>query len=264
MSARSPTRHFDGVHIACTTRADGDFAWDASGVDARRRAATPVQPVVWLRQVHGARVVLLDHRECAEDEETCTNVDEELGAVMGAQADGIVAARAGVALSVVTADCAPVAFWSADGLIGVAHAGWRGLLDGVIENTIELIRSRTRPSTQVQAFLGPCIHPCCYEFGRDDLDLIARAYGDRVRGWTRSGADALDLPAAVAEAIQAGGAQLRVAGEGDDQSDPSGLNASCTACSPGQWYSWRARRDPQRQAMLIWRSTDEPRTGLCD
>src|ERR1039458_4919587 len=107
-------------------RADGDLV-DPTGADpvvvARCRAIVD-RPWTRLAQVHGARVVEVGHP----------------GGGSGEAADAAVSRSPGVALAVVTADCAPVAFRSREGVIGLAHAGWRGLLAGVIEATVAAMR----------------------------------------------------------------------------------------------------------------------------
>ncbi len=138
---------------------------------------------------------------------------------------------------VLTADCASVALGSREGVFGAVHAGWRGLLGGVIERSIETMRARG--ATDVVGALGPCIHPECYEFSEAELDPLVATYGATVRGCTDSGAPALDLPATVSAALVAGGA-VQVAGID-----------RCTACDEG-WFSHRARGDRGRQAMVVW------------
>ena len=160
------------------------------------------------------------------------------GAGLGEAADAAVSDAPGVALAVLTADCAPVALLSAEGVIGVAHAGWRGLVAGVIEAAVEAMRGLG--ATEIGAVVGPCIHPECYHFGAADLDAVADRLGPVVRADGPSGGEALDLPAAVRTSLERSGAQ--VLGE-------AGI---CTACSPAYW-SWRGGRDRQRQAMVVWR-----------
>ena len=137
-----------------------------------------------------------------------------------------------------TADCAPVALASDEGVVGVAHAGWRGLAAGVVDATVEAMRSLG--ATRIQAVLGPCIRTACYPFGAEDLDTVVTLTGPEVRGLDRHGRPALDLAAGVV-------AVLRRAGV-DDVDDVG----TCTACSDGHW-SWRARRDHARQATVVWR-----------
>jgi YfiH family protein len=187
---------------------------------ARRRAIAPM-PWTWLRQVHGARVVVVG----------------EPGQWAGADADAAVTAVPGAALAVHTADCVPVVL-AGDGVVGVAHAGWRGLAAGVVEATAAAL-DEIGPAGEIRATIGPCIRVECYAFGPDDLDRVAAVLGDGVRGTTSTGAPALDLTAAVGAALERAGV-TEVADDG-----------SCTACGR-QWFSHRARRDRGRQAAVAW------------
>lgn len=129
-------------------------------VDANRRAwaaALDADPV-WLNQVHGQGVVVL----------------ERLPAGTAATADASVTATPGLACCVMVADCLPVLFCSDDGrAVGAAHAGWRGLAAGVLERTLDALceLAGCGPS-QVQAWLGPCIGPRRFEVGADVLQAF--------------------------------------------------------------------------------------------
>jgi YfiH family protein len=190
-------------------------------VDARRRAVVDL-PWTWLRQVHGGRVVVV----------------RAPGGGAGERADAAVTDRPGCALAVLTADCAPVALASPGGVIGVAHAGWRGLEAGVLERTVEAMGALG--GGDLRAMVGPCIHAECYAFGPADLDRLARRLGDSVRGTTLDGRGALDIPAAARAAL---------AGAGVTHVHDVDV---CTACS-GEHFSHRARGEVARQALVVWR-----------
>src|SRR5205807_5312216 len=135
----------------------------------------------------------------------------------GTKADAAVTDAPRSVLAVLAADCAPVALVSPEGVVAAVHAGWRGLVAGVLERAVN--GARLLGATELRAVLGPCIHPECYEFGAADLDSVAAQYGDSVRSVTADGQPALDVPAAVRAA-------LRGAGVADvDDVDV------CTACS---------------------------------
>jgi polyphenol oxidase len=210
-----------GVRIRSTGCAQGDLAEDGRAVESRRRAVVDL-PWTLLAQVHGARVVVV----------------EGPGGAAGEPADAAVATSAGIALAVLTADCAPVGLASPEGVFAVAHAGWRGLRAGVIEAAVTAMRRLG--ATRIEAALGPCIHPCCYPFGTDDLDQVASRLGPQVRTVDRQGSPALDLPAGVRAALHASGAAL------------VGDAATCTSCSPEHW-SWRQSGTRHRQATVVWR-----------
>ena len=190
-------------------------------VAARRRAVVDL-PWTLLHQIHVAGVVRVTRPADGA----------------GIKADAAVSAANGCALAVLTADCAPVALASSEGVIGVAHAGWRGVAGGVIEATVAEMESLG--ASGIEAAVGPCIHAECYEFGPTELDEVAARLGESVRATTAAGAPALDLPAAVRAAL---------ARAGVESVDDAGV---CTACSPSH-FSWRARKETQRQATVVWR-----------
>jgi hypothetical protein len=207
--------------VVCTGWSQGDMAGEGPITDRRRKAVVDL-PWTVLRQVHGARVVTVD----------------QAGGAAGEPADAAVTAGRGAPLAVLTADCAPVVLSSPEGMIGVAHAGWKGLRAGVIEATVQSMRRMG--ATRVQAVLGPCIHPCCYSFGAEDLMEIESRLGRHLRASDRDGGPALDLPAGVRAALHAAGATL------------VGEASTCTGCSEGLW-SWRSDRTARRQATVAWR-----------
>jgi copper oxidase (laccase) domain-containing protein len=146
----------------------------------------------------------------------------------------------GAVLSVFVADCAPVVLRT-DTAVGIVHAGWRGLVAGVMSNAVAAMR-RLSPDP-IRAVVGPCIGPECYEFGVADLDAVAGALGIRVRARTTGGRPALDLREAVHAACDLSGV---VSVE---------LEGGCTACGTldGQpLFSHRARGDAGRQVGVVW------------
>lgn len=123
----------------------------------RFAASLGLQPT-WLQQVHGADVLSLD------------GAREAPGAPL-ARADASVCTVPGIACTVLVADCLPVLFCTADGrAVGAAHAGWRGLAGGVLDNTVRALCTRAGcPPGQVLAWLGPCIGQDAFEVGADVL-----------------------------------------------------------------------------------------------
>jgi YfiH family protein len=170
--------------------------------------------------VHGARVVIVDRP----------------GGHAGAEADAAVTATPDCVLAVQVADCAPVAL-VADGVIGVAHAGWRGLVAGVVPATVAAMRSLG--AERIRATVGPCIHAECYEFGEGDLALVAGRLGPSVRGTSAASTPALDLVGATTTALRHAGV------------DVVEVVDVCTACSPDHW-SFRSSGDGQRQGVVAW------------
>ena len=146
-------------------------------------------------------------------------------------------------LGVLTADCAAVALGSPEGIFAAVHAGWRGLIAGVVEAAVAAVRALG--AEEVLAGLGPCIHPCCYRFAAPELDTLAQRYGADVRALTTTGEPALDLPRAVGAALARAGAQLVVDLD------------RCTACDD-DGFSYRARKEQERQALFVWMEAGPP------
>lgn len=188
-------------------------------VEARRQQLVPGR-WRWARQVHGRSVVVL------EPEQPCE----------GLEADALVTTGPGAPLAAFAADCGLIGLSSAEGAAAVVHAGWRGLLAGVVEETAAAMR-RVGAST-LSGVLGPCIGAECYAFGAVELEVLERRFGPSVRAVTATGEPALDLRAALHRALEEAG----VSGATEI--------GGCTSCDPG-WYSWRARRDTARHALVV-------------
>ncbi|AXK71000.1 peptidoglycan editing factor PgeF [Lysobacter sp. TY2-98] len=219
---------FDTFNLGNRHAADGD---DAATVDANRaelvdRLALPSRPR-WLRQVHGIDVVRFASSDIASDEP---------------QADASVTSDPGVVLAILTADCLPVLFAARDGSeVAGAHAGWRGLADGVLEATIAAMR--TSPDGVV-AWLGPAAGPADYEIGVDVHD----AFVDRDPGAatafaaTRAGHWRVDLYALARRRLVAAGIS------------PDAIHGGelSTIGEPARFFSHRRDRRTGRMASLVW------------
>lgn len=84
------------------------------------------------------------------------------------EADGLVTARAGLVLSALSADCAPLLFCDPQSrVIGSCHAGWKGALSGVIESTLKAMCQQGAKTERIRAVVGPCIQQASYEVGAD-------------------------------------------------------------------------------------------------
>ena len=126
-----------------------------SVVENRRRAMAaldaPDAPLCTVHQVHSP---------------TAVRVDEPWGLGQGPKADAMVTDRRGVALGILTADCAPVLFAAPRaGVVGAAHAGWRGALTGVLQSTVEAMEALGAARDRITAGVGPCIGRSAYEVG---------------------------------------------------------------------------------------------------
>ncbi len=125
------------------------------------------------------------------------------------QADAMVTNVAGITLGILTADCAPVLFADADaGVIGAAHAGWKGAVGGVVENTVHAMEKLGATRRRIHAVVGPCIAQTSYEVGPEFIARFSPA--DRQQFFIASARDGyhhFDLPAYVAHNLRHAGLQ---------------------------------------------------------
>lgn len=175
-----------------------------------------------VKQVHGRRVCLIENprRDFSQEE-----------------ADGLITAIPGIALGIRTADCIPVFF--SDPLrhvAGLAHAGWRGLYQGVLEEMISLFRSRFRSQpASLHAVLGPAIRKCCYTVGPEFLHYFP---ANCESGHT---IHRMDL-------VQEARDRLEAAGIPSSQVRDTGL---CTSCENGRFFSARREKTEERILSVI-------------
>lgn len=229
----------EGVHAAVTLRSGGvsqglyaslnpaSHVNDAADAVLTNRAmikqmlALPAEPV-WLQQVHGVDVVKADQ---------VTDLPE---------ADASFTDQSGVVCAVLTADCLPVLFCGDQGaVIGAAHAGWRGLQVGVIEQTIAAMNCR-----DLQAWLGPAIGPAHFEVGDEVREAFVSQNANASVAFSATQAGKW-----LADIYQL--ARIRLANLGVEQVYGGGL---CTVSDAQRFYSYR--RDGAatgRMASLIWR-----------
>src|ERR1700676_1969436 len=121
----------------------------------------------------------------------------------------MVTRRRGLALGIVTADCAPVLFADpVSGIAGAAHAGWRGAVAGIIEATIAAMARLGARTERIVAAVGPCIGQSSYEVAADLRDTVlshARADARFFAGGRREGRWQFDLPGYCAARLRAAG-----------------------------------------------------------
>ena len=150
------------------------------------------------------------------------------------KADAMVTATKGIALGILTADCAPVLFGDHQaGIIGAAHAGWKGALDGVLEATLDAMLALGATRENICAVIGPCISQAAYEVGPEFMDTIMGNGPDYSRffaGGTAGGTDErlhFDLP---------GFCLLRLREAGVKNAE---WIRHCTYNDPARFYSYR-------------------------
>ncbi|OHX10372.1 hypothetical protein BI347_21540 [Chromobacterium sphagni] len=204
-----------GAHV-------GDDPADVAANRARLRAALPAEPF-WLNQVHGTAVA-----------------NAASAAELPPDADASFARAPGAICAVMTADCLPVLLCDdAGSAVAAAHAGWRGLCDGVLEAAIAAIGPA--PST-LMAWLGPAIGPDAFEVGAEVREaFIARdpaaveAFADIGEGKYLA-----DIYALARQRLAAAGVSRVYGGD------------FCTVIDRERFFSYRRDRQTGRMASLIW------------
>ncbi len=198
----------------------------AAIVENRRRVqAFLPSPPVWLAQVHGSDVATVDT--------SAPSSPPRADAAITREPDVVLAAR--------VADCMPVLFADRDAsVVAVAHAGWRGLAAGVLENTIAAMGCIP---ARIVAWLGPAIGPRAFEVGSDVYDaFVAQDASARTAFAPRShGKWLADL-----EAL----ARMRLARAGVHTIDGGGF---CTFSERARFFSYRRDGTSGRMAALVWR-----------
>jgi YfiH family protein len=208
---------------------------------ARERVAvlTDTDAAEWnlMRQVHGAQVGIVDATVAPGVE------------VRGV--DVLVTTLLHRPLVVLSADCIPI-LAAGRRAIGVAHAGWRGVVAGVPAALVGAMEELGERAEDISVVLGPAIGPCCYGVGQEVVAAISDITTEAI-GRTRSGRDSVDLRSAARNQLAAlGVGRISDAGGSGADDDLPGGAAACTSCDPA-WFSHR--RDPHvgRQAGIIVR-----------
>lgn len=175
----------------------------------------PVSALATVNQVHSPDVVTLDTAPAPGPKPT---------------ADAMVTATPGLVLGILTADCQPVLFADGQaGVIGAAHAGWRGALDGVLEATIDAMVAAGARREAITAVIGPSISQRAYEVGPEFLDRFLDHDPENSRFFAggQDGRAHFDL-------ISYGLTRLRSAGIAQAE-----WTGHCTYSDPGRFFSYR-------------------------
>lgn len=239
----------DGIHTLVTLRTNGSSVGaysslnlgdhvgdDFNAVLLNRQALQAVLPSapIWMRQIHGTSV-----------SNTLSRLE---GSTQLPEADAAITDRPSEVLAVLTADCMPVFFCSDDGKhVGIAHAGWRGLCAGILQNTLDALvkQSGGLPQSAFMAWLGPAIGPNHFEVGEDVTEAFAN-HGFQV------GSDSFipipsrpnkylgNLALLAHQALQNAGIERIYGGD------------LCTYSDPKRFFSHRRDGVSGRFASLIW------------
>lgn len=146
------------------------------------------------------------------------------------KADAMVTNVAGMALGVLTADCAPILFADENaGVIGAAHSGWKGAVAGIAASTIDAMTKLGANRADICATVGPCISQASYEVGDDFLDNLIAQDADNTRFFANgiNGKYQFDLPSFCLQNLRA---------EGIKSADWTG---HCTYQDPAKFFSYR-------------------------
>lgn len=209
---------YAGLNLGDHVGDDGD-AVRANRQRVVERLGLPTEPV-WLRQVHGARVLAAE------------------GAT-GQAADGVFSARPGQVCAVMTADCLPVLLCSLDGeRVAAVHGGWRSLAAGIMATAVAALGT-----AQLMAWLGPAIGPQAFEVGSAVRDAFLR---------TDAGLDGAFRPVGdgkwLADLYAIARRQLGSLGVAQCYG-----GGHCTYSDPERFFSFRRDGATGRMATLIWR-----------
>jgi polyphenol oxidase len=199
-----------------------------------------VSDVAWLEQIHGAGIVRAEEA-----------LAQARASGTPARADASVTDRPGTVCVVMVADCMPVLLCDEAGrAVGAAHAGWRGLAAGIVEQTAERVAELAGVEAgALHAYLGPSIGPDAFEVGPDVRDAFMNGVDHSQRDATANafvehprnpGKYLADLPAL---------ARLRLQNLGVTRITGGDL---CTVTQRERFYSYRRDRDTGRMAALIW------------
>ena len=179
---------------------------------ARVAEAMGVGQIAAIHQVHSADVVTV----------TGPMTDKP-------RADAMVTATPGVALGILTADCQPVLFADARaGVVGAAHAGWRGALDGVLEATVDAMEALGAQRADIAAVIGPTISQPAYEVGPEFIYAFLDDDPDNSRFFVQGKGDRMlfDLPAFGLHRLRRAGVAAEWTGH-------------CTYSDPDRFFSYR-------------------------
>ncbi|MES2932494.1 MAG: peptidoglycan editing factor PgeF [Pseudomonadota bacterium] len=214
-----------GLHV-------GDQRADVERNRASLGAQLPSEPA-WLNQIHSTTVI------------DASAVIATAGAPP--DADASISTQSGVVCLVQTADCLPVLFCDTAGsVVGAAHAGWRGLANGVLENTVLRMRESQidKGVGEISAWLGAAIGPSCFEVGEDVFaafvardSSLSRAFLPLAHRPNKYLADIYTLARALLREVGV----VRVAG-----------GTQCTVTERQRFYSYRRDQITGRMASMIW------------
>lgn len=220
------------LQLPILTGARHAFGTSQEGEGVLATFALSPQQLLTLRQVHGAEVLIW---KGSDNPEVFSHP---------LIYDAAITDREGIALGIWTADCIPILMLDGSkGVVAAVHAGWRGLWRGIVQRVISKMKEAFGSSTQdILVGIGPGISPCCYEVGKDVLDLFRSSQDDcHLFIQERGGRSYLDL--CCASRLQL--VQMGVPPENIDNIP------LCTACRQDLFYSYRRDKGGGKQLSFI-------------
>lgn len=200
---------------------------DPMAVASNRQLLAPYLPSepVWVNQVHGTHVIDASSSTCLQS------------------ADAAFSNKPNVVCVTMTADCLPILFCDTEGtVVAAAHAGWRGLCDGVIEATVAKMQV---PAEKILAWLGPAIGPMAFEVGEEVKSQFVAKDGQAEHAFVAYGDKWLCNLYSIA--------QQRLHGLGVTQIYGAGINENfCTYTDEARFFSFRRDNVTGRMASMIW------------
>ena len=223
----------------------GASSFEQSGEDVKW---LPSQKA-FVASLAGKPLALVRLRQCHSDGVVC--LDRWVPGDLPAEGDAVITRRTGLLLAVQVADCLPVLIVDkAKRILAAVHAGWRGLLAGVVPKTLAAMQSRySSDPGHCLAVIGPSIGPCCYEVGPDVALPFAEAFPGRPQLWSnfQPPGGALSSGTGLAEAPTNSRRMLDLSAACRCQLEAAGLpgrsvfsRPPCTSCHRDVFYSYRA------------------------
>lgn len=215
--------HVDGYEVAFTTRVGGVSEGPYASLNLGRKSGDAAERADENRRI-ACDAIGADARKLALNFQVhSTDVLQAAAGMRGEHADGLWTDEPGLPLLAMSADCVPIALARVDATepaVAVLHAGWKGLLAGIVEAGV-----RALGDYELTAAIGPAIGPCCYEVGKE----VAGPYRELFGGDVTRGRH-LDLWTSAERALRAAGVERihRV--------------DRCTACEPESFFSHRRDR----------------------
>ncbi|MFL5942750.1 MAG: polyphenol oxidase family protein [Gaiellaceae bacterium] len=213
----------DGYEVVFTTRLGGVSEGPYASLNLGRKSGDEVERVDENRRIACEAIGADVARLALNFQVHSARVREAEPATRGERADGLWTDEAGLPILAMSADCLPIAIARTEGsrpAVAVLHAGWRGLLEGIVASGVEALGRGG-----LAAAIGPGIGSCCYEVGKEVAAPFRERFGDDVVRESR-----LDLWTSAERALRAAGVE-RV-----DRFD------RCTACEPETFFSHRRDR----------------------